>query len=254
MAWLQAADSFDPDGFDAPVVGIAATLVGHDSNLHQHKRGQLLYARQGCIRITLAEQLCLLPPSRAAWIPPQTAHGAAMRNVVNYRSLYFTPELCAKLPSQARVIDVSPLLQAVLEPMAIADFEQDWSEQRYLHLLGLCIHEIGAAPSQPMLLPLPSDRRLAMLIARPENLPPTLKVLEGEIGASGKTIGRIFQRETGMGYQQWRQQWRLMRAIELMTTGCSLAHTATELEFSTDTAFIVFFKNMTGRTPKGFFK
>lgn len=57
-----------------------------------------------------------------------------------------------------------------------------------------------------------------------------------------------------MGYQQWRQQWRLMRAIELMATGQSLSYTAAELEFTTDTAFIVFFKNMTGCTPKAFFK
>ncbi len=254
MAWLQATDFFDPDSFKAPVVGIAAALGQHDSDLHQHDRGQLLYAHQGCIRITMAEQLCLLPPSRAAWIPPQFVHRAVMHQIVDYRSLYFSPELSASLPKDARVIDVSPLLKAVLEPIALARFEQDWSQGRYAHLLGLCIDEINAAPLQPMLLPLPSDRRLATLIAQPEKLPPTLAVLEREVGASGKTIGRIFQKETGMGYQQWRQQWRLMRAIELMATGQSLSYTAAELEFTTDTAFIVFFKNMTGCTPKAFFK
>lgn len=254
MAWLQATDPFDPDAFDAPVVGIAAALADHDSSVHHHNRGQLLYACRGCIRITLENQLILLPPSRAAWIPPRTAHRAVMHKIVDYRSLYFSPEVSANLPNQARVINVSPLLHAVLEPIAVAGFEQDWSEGRYFHLLGLCIHELREAPLQPMLLQFPSDRRLAKLIAQPDKLPPTLAALESEVGASGKTIGRIFQKETGMGYQQWRQQWRLMRAIELMATGFSLSRTAIELEFSTDTAFIVFFKNMTGSTPKAFFK
>ncbi|NWD86775.1 helix-turn-helix domain-containing protein, partial [Pseudomonas sp. K5002] len=70
----------------------------------------------------------------------------------------------------------------------------------------------------------------------------------------GKTIGRIFLRETGMGYQQWRQQWRLMRAIELLATGRSLGYCAFELGFASDSALIAFFKAMTGATPRGYFK
>jgi len=79
--------------------------------------------------------------------------------------------------------------------------------------------------------------------------PVSLHVLEQQIGASSRTIGRIFQRETGMRYQQWRQQWRLMRAIELLATGRSLSYCAFQLGFASDSAFIAFFKSMTGSTP-----
>ena len=78
--------------------------------------------------------------------------------------------------------------------------------------------------------------------------------MQRQVAASGKTIGRIFQRETGMGYQQWRQQWRLMRAIELLATGRSLGYCAFELGFASDSALIAFFKAMTGATPRGYFK
>lgn len=91
MAWLQAHTPFDPDHHDAPVIGIAATLGDHDSGMHQHQRGQLLFTRKGCTRITLAQQLCLLPPSRAAWIPAGVAHRAVMQKSVDYRSIYLTP-------------------------------------------------------------------------------------------------------------------------------------------------------------------
>lgn len=99
-----------------------------------------------------------------------------------------------------------------------------------------------------MLLPLPRDKRLIPLLAMPEKLPPELQVLERQIGASGRTISRIFQRETGMSYQQWRQQWRLMRAMELLATGRDLSYSAFELGFASDSAFIAFFKDMTGIT------
>lgn len=254
MARLEAHDRFDPDRFPAPVIGIASTLGDHDSGLHQHQRGQLLYTRQGCTRITLAQQLCLLPPSRAAWIPGGVTHRAVMQQSVDYRSIYLTPELCRELPQQVCVIEVSPLLRAVLEPMAIADFATDWQQGKFVHLLGLCLSEIRDAAQQPMLLPLPQDKRLASLLARPEQLPPELQVLEQQIGASSRTIGRIFQRETGMSYQQWRQQWRLMRAMELLATGRNLGYCAFDLGFASDSAFIAFFKSMIGSTPGAWLK
>jgi AraC-like DNA-binding protein len=249
MAWLDAHAAFDPDRYPAPVIGIASTLGDHDSGLHRHQRGQLLYTRRGCTRITLAQQLCLLPPSRAAWIPPGVSHRAVMQHSVEYRSIYLAPRLCAGLPQQVCVIEVSPLLRAVLEPIATADFASDWQQGKGLHLLGLCLSEIAEAAQQPMLLPLPRDKRLGALLATPERLPPPLNVLERQVGASGRTIGRIFQRETGMSYQQWRQQWRLMRAMELLATGRNLGYCAFELGFASDSAFIAFFKSMTGSTP-----
>jgi len=74
-------------------------------------------------------------------------------------------------------------------------------------------------------------------------------VLEQQIGASSRTIGRILRRDTGMSYQQWRQQWRLLRAVELLSTQRSISYTAYELGFASDSAFIAFFKKMTGTTP-----
>jgi len=97
-------------------------------------------------------------------------------------------------------------------------------------------------------LPLPTDRRLARL-ADP-TLPPPLKVLAARVGASEKTIGRIFRRETGLSYQQWRQQWRLLKAIELLAKKERISVIASTLEFSSDSAFIAFFRQMTGFTPR----
>lgn len=254
MAWLDSHDAFNPDRYPAPVIGIASTLGDHDSGLHQHQRGQLLFTHQGCTRITLAQHLCLLPPSRAAWIPAGVNHRAVMQQTVDYRSIYLSAELCAELPQQVCVIEVTPLLRAVLEPIATADFDTDWQQGKFVHLLGLCLSEIRDAVRQPMLLPLPRDRRLKPLLAMPEQLPPTVQALEQQIGASSRTIGRIFQRETGMSYQQWRQQWRLMRAIELLSTGRSLSYSAFELGFSSDSAFIAFFRDLTGTTPGAWLK
>ena len=54
MAWLSADASFDPDTLNTPLIGVQSTLNGdHDDGLHRHQMGQMLFTRQGCIRLTL---------------------------------------------------------------------------------------------------------------------------------------------------------------------------------------------------------
>ncbi|MFE8730360.1 helix-turn-helix domain-containing protein, partial [Aeromonas hydrophila] len=94
-------------------------------------------------------------------------------------------------------------------------------------------------------LPLPTDPRLGdwlQQLKRGDALPERLNQLAGQIGASDKTIGRIFMRETGMSYQAWRQQWRLLRGMELLAEGQSISRISSALEFSSDSAFISFFR------------
>lgn len=252
MPRIEPTAIFNPDAYACEVVGLASALRHHDSGAHCHDRAQLLYASQGCIRVTLDNQWCMLPPGRAVWIPSRTVHRAELTNVVEYRSIYFRADIAQAMPADVRVLNLSALLFEVLEIMTFSDFEQPWASGRHAHLLALAVDEISQAPCEPTLLPVPSDWRLKAFIANLEQVPPALGVLEKGVGASGKTITRIFQKEVGMSYQQWRQQWRLLRAIELLASGHSIAHACAQLHFSSDSVFIAFFKKMTGQTPKAY--
>ncbi|WP_338882881.1 helix-turn-helix transcriptional regulator [Xenorhabdus sp. TH1] len=253
MAWLQQSDYFDPDSLDMPVIGIAAEMGQHDSGFHQHDMGQLLFTQRGCIKITLANQISVLPPSRVAWIPPRTRHRAEMRGSVGYRSIYLNSNYLKSfemesLSTQSAILEATQLLQALLERIAISSFDSDWYQGKGVNLLVLFFDEIREARREPTLLPLPSDRRLAHLSF--DQLPSPLHILATYIGASEKTITRIFQRETGMNYQQWRQQWRLVKAIELLAQNKTLSYVAQELGFANDSAFVTFFRKVMGRPPR----
>lgn len=79
---------------------------------------------------------------------------------------------------------------------------------------------------------------------------PGLAALAQRLNLHAKTLTRLFVRETGLSYQQWCQQWRLMRAIELLATLPSVSAVAQRLGFSSDSAFIAFFRQFTGTTPR----
>ncbi|WP_434629095.1 AraC family transcriptional regulator [Chromobacterium sp. CV08] len=248
MALIQAGQVFDADAFAAPVIGIAADMGMHDSGRHCHRRHQLLFAAAGCITIELADTLCLLPPSRAAWIPAGTVHRALMRSVVAYRSLYFAPELPFPAPP-LQVVAVNPLMREVIERMAF--WPWDWSAEKQASLLTVFGEELQAARGENWRLPFPTDARLSSWLdqVRGGALPPRLNRLADTVGASERTISRIFIGDTGMSYQAWRQQWRLLRAMELLADGASPGEAAQRLEFASDSAFIAFFRQHVGETP-----
>lgn len=183
MPWLAPSSPFDPEQFDTPIVGIFSELEEHDSGVHCHGMGQVLLTRSGCTRIELDQPalLYLLPPTRAAWIPPGIAHRARMSQAVEYRS-YLASSLCERLPAAPQIITVTPLLRELLEQISAADFATDWSAGRAYHLAALCIEELLAAPRESMRLPLPCDRRLAVL--HEPRLPPPLHELASRVGAS----------------------------------------------------------------------
>lgn len=253
MALIRPNTPFDPDQLPGQVIGIASELGVHDSGPHKHLRHQLLFAQKGCMSIELDSRLCLLPPTRAAWIPSGTLHRVMMRGVVAYRSLYFTPS--RELPNQVQVVDVNPLLREIIERVAHWPWNKPEEEQR--NIISVLFDEIISSPTEHWQLQIPKDKRLAswlLDVRRGVMLPERLNHLAKTIGASSKTISRIFISETNMSYQAWRQQWRLLHAIELLVEGLPLSEIAQKLDFSSDSAFIFFFKAHTGQTPMKYMK
>ncbi|MDV5167816.1 helix-turn-helix transcriptional regulator [Photobacterium rosenbergii] len=255
MALITEKDRFNPDAINNQIVGIAANIGRHDSGMHSHQKAQLLYAPSGSMSITLENQQCILPPTRAAWIPAGVRHCAVMTNVVAYRSVYFDISDANQQEDQIRILSVNPLLRELIERMAFWPWQMPYKEQEVL--VKLFWQELSAAPDEALLLPLPSDGRLTTWLkqlSEEGHTPSPLNEAAQSIGASEKTISRIFSRETGMPYQAWRQQWRLMKAIELLSENKSVSTVAFELDFSSDSAFVSFFRKQTGSTPSVYIK
>ncbi len=248
MPWIAPDALFDPDEMAEPITGIASRLVQHDSLLHRHDRGQLLFAYAGSIRITMPRLISMLPPIRLMWIPPGIEHRVQIQGEVEYRSIYLDPARIEPIAPEPAILSMTPLLREVFERISHEPFDTDWSQGAAHNLFAVCLDELRAARHEPMLLPVPTDPRLARLDL--EQLPPELEVLSLRLAVSARTLTRIFRRETGMSYQAWRQNWRLLHAVDLLASGQSVTSVAFELDFASDSAFIAFFRQMTGQTPR----
>ena len=72
-------------------------------------------------------------------------------------------------------------------------------------------------------------------------------------GVSPRTFSRLFQRDTGMTFRQWRQQLRLLSALRRLAAGQRVNQVALELGYESPSAFVAMFRRALGTTPGRYF-
>lgn len=228
----------------------------HVIDWHVHDRAQLLYAVSGVMRVTTANGVWVVPPQRAVWIPPGVEHRVqAQGTKLSLRSLYIRKDTLSGLPMLCCVVTVSPLLrELILEAMSLPDeTEPGTPEERLVRVI---LDRIEGLPVAPLHLPMPDERRIRRItdsLITDAADPRSLKDWADEIGASERTLARLFQKETGMTFGQWRQQSVLLLALARLARGDSVTDVAFELGYASQSAFIAMFRRALGKTPGRYF-
>lgn len=228
---------------------------GHHIARHSHERGQLVYATRGVMRVATDQGTWVVPPQRALWIPPGVEHEIRMSGTVAMRTLYIAPETTTGLPADCQVIEVSDLLRALILAAMEEPVDYD-SGSRGEAIAQLLLHELRGVAVVPLHLPLPQDARLQAICRRlQENLSADLDIetLAQDAGMSSRSLARLFQRETGMGFLAWRQQARLAEALAQLSSGKPVALVASDLGYASPAAFTAMFRRSLGTTPGKYF-
>jgi AraC-like DNA-binding protein len=168
------------------------------------------------------------------------------------RALYIHADVAPFHGSECEVLEVSSLLRELI----VALSQVDAGEPREAMLSALILDEVARSATLPIRVALPGDKRLKALcetlIADPAS-PLTLEEWAQRVGASGRTLARLFERDLGMSFSQWRQQVRLAHAAPLITRGLPLSRVAAELGYASQSAFSAMFKKTFGQSPSAFF-
>lgn len=222
---------------------------------HAHPYHQLIYAISGTTQIETGRARYLLPAGRAAWIPVATRHRTLITDV-DGASLYFAPETVPDPQRRVRILVASPvmremILHAMRWPLGASEADQVASS--FFRTLGLMCSE-WLETELSLSLPSashPAIRRAMDYVAAD----PGHATLAGALDAaamSERTFRRIFVRETGMTWQAWLGQARMMEAASQLTHGRRITDVAAEVGYSSLSAFAKAFKQLTGESPATF--
>jgi AraC-like DNA-binding protein len=244
------------DNLPRPLVVMENTWpAGTSTGWHAHPKGQLLYAIRGVMVVHTDAGSWVVTPNRALWMTTGLRHDVTMSGDVVMRTAYIDTAQVPALPAQSCVINISPLLRELLVEAARIPPHEELAG-RNARLVELLLDEIRLSAALPLHLPMPQDGRLTSLcgelLARPA-ASLDAAAWAASIGVGERTLHRLFVRETGMTFSKWREQARLLHALQRIGNGDKVIDVALDCGYASASAFAAMFKRHFGVTPSSFY-
>jgi len=172
------------------------------------------------------------------------------------RILFLPISLARLAPDQPAVFAVSDVAREILLALT-GPRNYDRAAGKYdnaarARLRRVLVDELHETVEQPLHLPEPHDDRLRaitrILYERPDDNT-ALAGLGQTIGASARTLSRLFHDELGMTFYEWRTQLRVYYALVLLADGHDTTHVAHACGWANPSSFIAAFTKIIGTTP-----
>jgi AraC-like DNA-binding protein len=239
-----------------PSGGVHLWPSGGTSSVHSHPRGHLVYAARGVLAVHTERGTSIVPANRVAWTPAGFTHYHRAHGHTDMRILFLPASLARLVPGHPAVFMVSDLAREILLTLTgpsnydRAARDRDRAARARLHRV--LVDELHEAHEQPLQLPEPHEDRLQaiaqMLHANPADNT-SLAELGRTIGASARTLSRLFHNELGMTFYEWRTQLRIYHALVLLADGHDTTYVAHACGWANPSSFIAAFANIIGTTP-----
>lgn len=237
---------------ERPVVGYTHDYpTGLAADWHSHPRAQLIYAVSGVMHVETETAGFTIPPTSALLMPAGLVHTMYMDGPVKMRALFLGSSVSSGICDSSKVIAVTILLRELILVACSEPLNWDINGRGH-HVMSLILDEIARSTVLPLNLPLPKDSRLRRVVdalrAQPNN-PKSLADWAEIANASERTLARLFRRETGLSFRQWRQYLRLTAAMNALSLGKNLTDATVIAGFESQSAFGAAFRNFFGITP-----
>lgn len=222
------------------------------SRLHSHGWGELAYVPRGCMVVCTQAGNWLAPPDRAVWIPAGMTHEWYVPCQTRDCSLWIDQRVFMPLErfKCCHVMELSPLLREIL--LHLAPRACQYGSDPMGRLVLAMLDQIIEQPEVPEPLAMPRDRRLiemctSLLAAPGQDV--SLAEWAARLGMSERNLGRIFHKETGTSFRDWRHAQRMHNAHGRLRQGESVTSVAIDAGYSSLSAFIAAFRKKFGFTP-----
>ncbi len=215
-----------------------------------------MYAARGVLSVHTERGTSIVPANRVAWTPAGFAHHHRAHGHTDMRIEFLPASLARLIPGHPAVFTASDLAREILltltGPRNYDPVARDVDRAARARLRRVLVDELHEAHEQPLQLPEPHDDRLQaiaqMLYENPAGNT-SLAELGQTIGASARTLSRLFHNELGMTFYEWRTQLRIYHALVLLADGHDTTHVAHACGWANPSSFIAAFTNIIGTTP-----
>lgn len=213
--------------------------------------GKLLYAVSGVAEFVIEGRRLLSPPAYGIWIPAGLTHSSTMLHAARYAKVFIRADLCVGFSGQTCTIALSDLVKAI-----VADFANRGvvvpEKPEDVRLSQVLVDQLRLAPRTDSYLPFTEDPVIGPLLSALQAEPGDRRSIAewaAALNMTERTLTRRFKLAVGLPFGEWRQRLRLLAALSYLKSGDPVQVIANKLGFSTTSAFIAAFRQVTGASP-----
>lgn len=239
---------------DLPVMGYTEMVTDSICIAHSHPRAQLIYATTGVMNVVINNQIWVVNPLQGLWIPSGVEHKVSFQKDVKLYSVFVDPSFTDELPKATFSFDISMFLKQLV--FKIISFECNTvisaSQKRVMEVF---LDELAVIEPSATFLPTTNHLRLknvVQLLLDDVSSKYTIEYYAELSCMSSRTLSRLFIKELGMNFSDWRIRLKLLEAIKRLGEKQSVKEIAFDLGYETTSAFVFMFKKNLGKTPSNY--
>ncbi|MEM9710937.1 MAG: helix-turn-helix domain-containing protein [Actinomycetota bacterium] len=229
-----------------PTPGAAETEVADGLDQAHHS---LIWSNRSGLEVRTPRVASMVHPSSGFWVPaglPYTVEGSAPWWMAS-----FVARSCPAAWRRVSIIDLDDVIGSLLAHVAVHP-EQPWSAD---FVSAVVTHLFDAFASHPAPLTFPTDPRAREVADALVTDPASVSELSdwaSRVGASERTLRRLFLEQTGVTFRRWRVRLRAHRAMRLLADGLPVGEVARRSGYASTTAFARAFESETGLAPSDY--
>lgn len=232
---------------------VRVLVSGEEVDPHRHDDHQIIYVSSGVLEVVAAHGKWFTPSTRAVWVPAGTVHVWQVHGATTVHMVGIPHRMAADASPDPSLVLAHPLFRELV----IACSAGPATSPQARRLLQVLLDQMRFAPDRASMLPALDDPRLRdvqSLLEADMTVSPSLGELGRRVGASERTLSRLFSDSVGMTFPVWRNQLRLHHASLLLAQRRTVSQVAADSGYSSPSAFITSFQAAFGRTPGSLYR
>lgn len=219
---------------------LEATLADQEG-LHR-----LIWPSRSALQIRTERSIYTVHPPFGLWVPSD--HAVSVQGSAPAWIASWSPETCPATWDRVARLPVADVVGPLL--IHLSEFAGRAQSEALVSAIVDELHQALQVAATP--LPFPIDARarsVADALASDPSIPWELDDWAQDVGASARTLRRLFREETGLTFRQWRLRLRTQAAIPLLLDGVAIERVATHCGYRSSDAFTRAFQAETGHKP-----
>ncbi|GAB3665478.1 helix-turn-helix transcriptional regulator [Echinicola sediminis] len=224
------------------------------ANSHAHPRAQIISCNTGIMEVVTKKNIWIVNSLQSVWIASNEEHQVYFPNNVKVITAFIDESKLKDLPTTSFAFETSGFLKTILEKIVSFSNPISFSQQQN-RIIEVFIDELSTLRPSKTFLPTSQDKRIKVVLAAlmsDLSSKHTIDYYAGKSFISSRTLSRLFHKELGMSFGDWKMRMKLMEAIKLLGEKKSVKEIAFDLGYENVSSFIVTFKKHFGKTPANY--